>query len=186
MGATAAIAIANLAGAYSQSEAAKARGQFEQQQAEINARFADIKKREALRMGDKAAAEHGRRIKSLVGKQRTALAAQGVQVDSGTAAEIQEQTREIGRDEMETIRNNAWREAFGYEQAALADRTSGQFARIAGDFSARNTLITGGLNALDIYARGYKESLAAPAPSSNPADSPIFAVWDPARVQEDS
>lgn len=184
MAATAISMMATMSGAFSQAQAAKAQGEFEKQQAEINARFADMKAKEAIRIGDRSAAQHGRKIKSLVGKQRASLAAQGIQVDTGTAEEIQEQTLEIGREEMEIIRNNAWREAFGYKSQAAGDRMSGQMAESAGRFQATGTLISGGLKAMDTYSRSSQ--LQSSTKFEAPKSANVAMTWDPAKVRGES
>jgi len=176
MGATGALAIASLAGSISEAGAIKAEGEFQESQFNMNARINDAKAREAIRIGDKDAAKHGKSIKRIVGSQRAALAAQGVDVNSGTAEEIQFQTLEIGREEADTIRNNAWREAFGFKKAADVDRTSGAFAKSASKFKAQNTLITGGLSAATDYAGSRKSTIDTRSPAGNSA-----MVFDPSK-----
>lgn len=145
MGATAALGLASLAGGYAQSEAQRMQGEFAQNQANINARFAELQGKEVLKRGDREAASHGKKVGRMISSQRATLAAQGIVVDSGTALQIQEDTREIGAQDAETIRNNAWREAFSLKQQAQGFRRQGAIDRMTSDFQARTTLINAGV-----------------------------------------
>lgn len=150
--------ISGLASSYAQAEAAKAQGQYAETVARINARFAEIEAREIKKQGERQAIEHGKKINQIVGAQRAAAAAQGILVGSGSAGQLEKETREIGYEEQQTIRNNAWRKAFGFKQESESTRLSGEFARSAADFEARNTLIGAGLNFTTEVASGYRNA----------------------------
>lgn len=140
--------VAGLASSYAQQQAAIEQGKFADSQARINARFAEMEARDIITQGNNAAAQHGKGIKQLLGKQRAAMAAQGIQIGVGTAAEIESQTREIGAEEQRNIRNNAWRQAFGLKVQAAGFRHQGAVASSAASFAATNTIVAGGLNFL--------------------------------------
>lgn len=177
MAATAVMAMSQIGGAISQSYMQQAQGEYaaanatwQRTQAEINARFAEMEAEDVLRRGDKEANEHQKKVRQVVGSQRAALAAQGIQVDSDTALELQRETSEIGSLDAQTIKNNAWRQAFGFKQEAISSRFAGEIAALTGqqqqsfaNFQARNTLITGGISAI---GTGLKYSNRPQAPSS--------------------
>ena len=188
MGATGAVAVAQLAGGFAESVAIREEGAFRREQFETNARMNERKAKGAIKRGDKEAAKHGKRIKSLVGKQRANLAGQGVLVSEGVAAEIQDQTLEIGREEARTIRNNAWREAFGYRSQALADRTSGAAVSSAANFNATTTLLSSGLNSLSFFAQqsgAFDKKLENREESSSKLTGPVegSVMFDPANYE---
>lgn len=149
------LAGSQLGGAFSQSQALKTQGEFDQFQAETNARFAEIQAEDIIRKGDVEAREHQKKVRLSVGAQRAALAAQGIQVDSGSAFDLQRELAETGVLDTLTIRNNAFRQAFGFEQQAISDRFQGRFDRSASDFKSRSTLITGGLSAVGTGLSGF-------------------------------
>lgn len=140
--------------------------------AQVNAKFAEMQARDAFKRGQEGEAISRMKVKKTIGAQRAAMAAQGIRVDEGSAQDIQQETQEIGALDVMTIRNNAMREAFGYETQARAETMKGQFAttqgamqaaglRMQGDWAytagrnqALETLLTGGMRTYDLYKRG--------------------------------
>lgn len=138
------------------AQAQATQGEYQRRTAEMNARLADIQATDALGRGDKAAAALRYKGKQFMGAQRSNLVAQGIKIDSGTAAVVQENTRSAIEQDTMTIQNNAWREAWGFKVSALNQRTQGQIAAFTAENNARNTLLSGGLNALGYGAQaGY-------------------------------
>lgn len=64
----------------------------------------------------------------------------------------------MGAQDMQTISNNAWREAFGYDVQAFQQETAGARAQAEGKQAMRNTLLTGGMQmwggGLDLMTSG--------------------------------
>src|SRR5688572_4523364 len=120
MGATAmamlsgAQAAGSIASAYSESEALKAQGAHQKRMAGINAELAEMQADDAIKRGDKEAEGVRRNAKKMIGSQRAALAAQGIEIDDGSALEIQDETRAIATEDALQIKNNAWRTAWGF------------------------------------------------------------------------
>lgn len=129
-----------------QAKTAKLRGKFEALQHETNARFASMQANEVIKQGNALAQNNDRKISKLIGSQRARLAAQGIDIDSGSAAEMQDVTRELGMLDSANIRNNAWRQAFGFKQRALQDQLNASAAKIGAKATARNTVATGLIN----------------------------------------
>ncbi len=144
----------SLATSISQAGAARAQGEYQKQQYETNARLADLQAKDAIDRGDKDAAAVHKKGLQVQGAQRAALAAQGIDVGSGSALEIQLETGSMARTEAAEVRNNAWREAWGYKVQANNYRGQGTMADLASQNQSRNTLLTGGLQALEYGARG--------------------------------
>lgn len=142
---TAANAMSSASTAYSQSQAIKMQGNYQKNQLQFNAQVAGLQADDAISRGNKAAANKKRETKQIIGKQRAALAAQGIEVNSDTALLIQEDTAGLGAEDVQTIKNNAWREAFGYKVQATDYTGQAAFAQISSGFNARQTMLTGGL-----------------------------------------
>lgn len=142
---TAANALGTATTAYSQSQAQKAQGNYEKNQLQFNAQVSDLQANDAINRGNKAAADKKRETKQVIGAQRAALAAQGIEVNSDTASQIQQDTAGLGAEDVTTIKNNAWREAWGYRVQALDYTSKANFAQISSKFNASQTLLTGGL-----------------------------------------
>lgn len=98
-----------------QDAATAARQAWEQEQAKTNAMFMEIQKNEILEQGRDQAAQREEAVRGMLGRQRVDLAAQGIQIDSGTAAAIQAETRQIGDEDIAAIKNNAWKQVWGIE-----------------------------------------------------------------------
>ncbi len=80
---------------------------------DFNTRLAALQANDAIRRGNVSAQQAMAQTKGVVGRARAGLAASGVQLDSGSAAQIQEQDSTIGALDAQIIRNNAAREAWG-------------------------------------------------------------------------
>lgn len=143
-----------ISGAYAQSEALKAQAAQGAAAGEINSRFSTLAADDAIARGERDAATVRKQAGRLAGRQRAAAAASGVEVDSGSAAAAQEDTRVLGALDAVTVKNNAWREAMGYRVAAIDATARGRYADIGGRAAARNTILTGGLEATSYGLRG--------------------------------
>ncbi len=143
--------------AYSQSEAQKAQGAYQKAQADTNAMFADAQAQDAKERGQYDALVRGRETRKLMGAQRAASAAGGVDPTSGSAADIMAETDILGRQDQLTIKNNAWREAWGYKTQARDYRSQGELAKMGADNMSRDTLLAGGIRAFDYGSRGFSK-----------------------------
>lgn len=143
MGMSAAIGLTvagGVTGAYGQYQA----GQHNQKLMDANAQIADWQAQDALDRGKDEAAKHRSAVRRMVGSQRARLAAQGIDIESGSALDLQLDTARLGELDALTIENNAAREAWGYRVQAQDYRTRGAIARYEGKQAAVGTLLTTG------------------------------------------
>ena len=140
--------------AIQQSKAIKAQAKYQQQMADTNAKMAELQGSEALRRGEKEAQQIKKQGQRVIGAQRVALAAQGINLDEGTALELQQDTAQQAARDAVTTRNNAYREAWGYKVEALNQTTQGKFIGASAKSQSYNTLMTGGLQALGYGVQG--------------------------------
>lgn len=150
MGATEALLIAQGAGALAgagnaatQSSAIRSQGRFQKGMLNENARISERLAGDALSRGREEETRYLRGVRQLAGQQRVAYAAQGVELDSGTPADIIREAQQFGQEDARTIRVNALREAFGYRSQGLGLRTQGRLAGIGSRTAARATLLGG-------------------------------------------
>lgn len=158
-------ALTSIATSYAQAQSIKAKNIYESAILDINASFADIQALDSIERGEFAAAEIKRkseknlsyvrnRIKETSGKQRVAMAAQGIESTSGSAADILSETAFLGeldeneiranaRLDMITAKNNAWREAWGFKAEAEGTRFKSRLSKSSAETNARNTILTG-------------------------------------------
>lgn len=92
--------------------------------------------------------------RGLIGAQRAGYAAQGVELDEGTAKAVQTQSAGMGELDALTIRNNAAREAWGYRVGATNSRMGGKYAAQEANTQAFATLATSGSSAYSAYRQG--------------------------------
>jgi hypothetical protein len=146
-----------LAQSYSESKAIKAQGDYQKAMFDLNSSFSDMQAQQSLRRGDASARSILRKTRSLVGSQRAVLAAQGIDVDSGSAIDITEDSRVLGEMDALTVKNNAWMEAWGFRSQAEIYRSQGRMAQAESRSKARNTLIAGAFGAISKggQAAGY-------------------------------
>lgn len=104
-----AISIASVAastyGAYTQSVTAK-------KVANRNASMAEMAAQDAQRRGEKDAIAQRQKSSAAQGAQRAALAARGLDLNDGTAGDLQDQTDFFAQSDQATVRNNAAKEAW--------------------------------------------------------------------------
>jgi hypothetical protein len=137
------------------AKTAKAQADYQNKMSFINSQFAEMQARDAINRGEIKAGEVRKAGKQVVGAQKAALAAQGIDISSGSALEIQQDTDRLNQLDAMQVRNNAWREAWGYKVEASQATAQGQMAMIAGKAKAKSTLMTGGMTAANQTAGGF-------------------------------
>lgn len=159
-------------GSIQQGKAAAAQAQYQAGIAQINARQAEqnqilanqnakyIEQGTAREMDDGA-----RELRSVVGAQRAAMAANGLLVDSDTNAALQENTASLGNRRIDRIRESGGRQAYGQRIGAYnsaldrtmaltrsdAYRASGSAAMRAGQIGAITSILGAGSRAASMY-----------------------------------
>jgi hypothetical protein len=130
-------------GQYQQAQAAK-------ETARHNQRLADMQADDARDRGVLESEKMGRKVGSFRGQQRAALAANGLDLTSGTPASLLEQTDYYGLEDQRTVASNTAREVAGYKNRAKAYGM--QADNIHPKFQAFTTLLGGGS---DVASKWY-------------------------------
>ena len=168
MGATAAIGTAVVGagfGAYAKIKAGeKAEDMFYR-----NAGFADWQATDALERGAINEKRQRQTTEQVIGQQRTSLASQHVDVNKGSALDVQADAAYLGELDALTIRNNAAKEAYGYSVQAEDLRQRGQNAKQEGVMEGISTILGGGSSLLLAKYGGGPYTLYNPNFSMNPA-----------------
>jgi len=134
--------ISSISNGFSQAKAIRAQRKFMGQQLLFEASMADIQSRDAVKRGDIVAGNLQKRTAKMLSAQRAALAAQG-QETTEDARDILKETSEAGSQDVLTIRNNAFREAFGYRMQSVQLRSQARMSRIAGKFKEKSEIASG-------------------------------------------
>jgi hypothetical protein len=162
---TAISAIGQVKAGHAQQAAGQAQQAAANSQADLadyNATVADAQAKDALDRGTIEENRFRTAVKGLVGSQRTAFAASGVDVSTGSAVDVQADATKLGELDALTIRTNARLQAWGFkvnaydlrQGAAIARKTgvyqaqAGEAAQSASYFGAAGTILGAGANLL--------------------------------------
>lgn len=151
MGATAGVMM--IGGSLLTAQGQAAAGKANKQIADYNAQVAELQAEQALKRGREDESRLRLQTRQTAGSQRAALAAMGIDVDDGTAGQIQDDTTYFGELDALTIRNNAALEAWGYRTQATDYRMQGDLAAAHGRSQALGTILTGGVQAYSVFKK---------------------------------
>lgn len=87
-----------------------------------------------------------------IGTQRSAQAANGIDVNSGSSAQLQDDTALLGELDALTIQNNAAREAYGLRVQANQDMANAKQVKKNAGSSAMGSILGGAGSAFGFYA----------------------------------
>lgn len=120
---------------------------------DANAGIARLQSQDALERGRLLEQRHRIDTRRLIGDQRAYMAAQGIDVNRDSALDVQADTAAMGELDALTIRNNAVREAWGYEVQGMNYANQSQLYGAAGDTAMAGSILTSGIKALDILGQ---------------------------------
>ncbi len=146
--------ITELSSSYSNAQADQSVANFKANQLNLNAQVADIQGQSTLQAASQDVGLMGKKIGSEIGTQRAMAASQGVVADTGSAAEIQKSTRVEGALSEETIKSNAWKQAWGFGVEASNDTSEAAMTQLEGKAQSQNTMLTGGMKFLGDIIKG--------------------------------
>jgi hypothetical protein len=129
----------------SKADAIGQQSMFVQQQLKLNEELASIRSKQALRQGEFETTKMQEQTAQMVGGQRAASAASGVNVNTGTSKEIQKQTAEIGAKDFATIENNAFLKSLGFQIEGENESMKATQVGLASKNEQRDTIFGGGI-----------------------------------------
>jgi hypothetical protein len=132
-----------VAGGVMGAQNAKQEGAFNSSMLTSNSAFKNQTAQETINAGDTSADWQRVRTGQDIGTQRTTQAANGIDVNSGSAAQLQDDTAMIGELDALTIANNAAREAYGYRVQAKQDRLNAAQVKTNASNNATGSILGG-------------------------------------------
>lgn len=147
-GAIGAMGAMSLAQGYSQGTAAKAQGDYTASMYRVNRSLAGEQGKMAKAQGDIEAGQMDEEGRQELAKQRVAAASTGANVNTGSAIELQSDTKWQSKQNQITIKNNAWKQAWGYQVQGIDYGMQADLSEMAGTNAYRNSLLTGGMQAI--------------------------------------
>lgn len=151
-------------GAVMQGVAAKKAADANAKAGRRNAKLAEDAASDALQRGEEDAGRIQMQGDALESQQRVGFAGQGVDVTLGSAARTQEDTASLTAMDVETVRNNAQREAWGLERQADNMRAEAAAASKGGNLALAAGIIGGAGSLIGAAAGGMKPTTAPKPP----------------------
>ena len=139
MGSTAVVVATAALTGYQQYQAGKAESEVSRR----NQQLADIAAADALARGAADEQQSRRTFAQIAGEQVSLAGASGLEVNTGSPALLLEDTAMLAELEALTIRNNAQREAWGYEQRSTQFGFESSLALAAGRNAAIGSVGSG-------------------------------------------
>lgn len=131
--------------------AAERQGAAQKAQSDYNAAVADMQAKDSINRGNVAMEAQRMKVAQIQSAQRAAMGGSGGLVDSGSFADIQLDTATFGAQDVQNIRTNSLREAWGFKTQEANYTMAGEEAlRTASEKAnyyrgeAMGTLLTGG------------------------------------------
>ena len=142
-------AITSTIGAYNSAQSQKDGLNFAAGIADLNARMSERSAQGELMRGQREVGRSRIATAGLKGRQRASLAANGVDLGVGSAAEILTSTDVLGEIDANTLQANAVRQAWGYRTQAVGYQNDALMKRASADsispgMAAFSTLLTEG------------------------------------------
>lgn len=166
------LALTGASGLYGAAAANEA-GKAEQRVADQNAAVARQQAEQAKQIGNIEEERQLRRVRAALGSQRAAIAANGLDVNSGTALDLQAETAGFGAADALNLRANALRQAWGFDVESVNQTNRGRAARTAGRNQAIGTLLTTGAS---MAGQAYSGGMFGGGTSSSRINVPVQRI----------
>lgn len=180
--------LSQASGAKQQAKAQAGAYDYQAQVAANNAKVAQQNATFAGEIGESNAERQEMRTRATVGAIKAGQGASGVDINSGSAADVRASAGELGALDALTIRSNAARQAYGYQTTATSataqsglDKYAAENARKGADIGFMGSLLGGaasaGGKALDYNQQGLFSGASSP-PSSAGTYAPSQAFYE--------
>lgn len=133
LGATVAGGVTTAMGQSYQAKATSNMYKYQQGMTQINQQISEQNAAYARSVGEVEAQKSGMRSRFQLGGIRVAKGAGNIDVNSGSAREVQDSQEAIGQHDQSTIRSNAARQAYGYDVEATGQKAQGGMYGMAAD-----------------------------------------------------
>ena len=150
-----------------QAQAQQSQARYQSGVARYNTRVTENQAQETRRVGVEQENIQRRRTAQLLSKQRAQLGAAGVELGTGSALQLQEDTLTLGEADALRIRSNVESQVGALETGAELTRSQGEFAQQAGAAKVTGTLLSGGAAFLDtgVADKWFKPNSSANQPA---------------------
>jgi len=133
LGATLGSTMLGAMGAAQQGEAIAAQSEYSAKVQEMNATISERRARDAIERGEDEEQRKRAEVQKLLGQQKVAYAASGVDLSFGSPLDTIVDTAVMGELDALTIRSNSYREAYDRRVDATNQRSGAEMSRMEGD-----------------------------------------------------
>lgn len=135
--------IINAFGAFGQGQSQSKMYAYQAQVAQINSQIDKQNADYARQVGDRNQLNYGLRFGQQEAQIRTAKAASGLDINSGSAADVQSSQRKLDQMDLSTMRENAAKTAYDYDVKATQDMNQAGLYNAASSNASRAGIISG-------------------------------------------
>lgn len=140
---------ASLLGTGMSAMSAIQQGKAAEATARNNATMSEYAAQDAQKRGEQEAQDIQRRAAAVKSSQRVAMAAKGLDLSYGTAADLQDQTDFFAQSDVATARTNARKDAWSMRAQGANALAQGRAARSNANFQVAGSLLGGGAQVAD-------------------------------------
>lgn len=170
--------ITGAAGSLMQGSAQSKSYKYQAGVAQLNKQVALQNAEYSIRAGETQAQQSGMKTKFMVGKEKAAQGASGVDVNVGSTQQVRESQEQVGRMDQSIIRDNAGRRAYSYEVEATnyeaqskADLAAAKTSKTAGYIGAFSSILGSATSVSSKWMQGQQAGLwGGSGGGSNPTD----------------
>lgn len=144
--------VSGLFSSQSNADAIRRQDYFNREMTKVNVELLENQRQDVIFQGARETGRVRQAAEKFKGAQTVAFAAQGVDVGSGSAALIQADTQYLAEIDALETKNNARKSAYGFQVQKREAIMQQNFNSAAAKQQARQTIITGGMNAISDVA----------------------------------
>lgn len=156
--------------AISGAKASHDQGQFKKGTANYNARVAQNEAQQVRNQSVEAENDHRTKVAQILSRQRAQLAANNIDLNSGSALGLQEDTVTLGEADALRIRSNYDGKVNSLLTQSDLTKAQGRFASTAGNNQAIGSLLSGASSILD---SGVADKWFTPQSAANTANTAV-------------
>jgi hypothetical protein len=172
-----ALAAAQLVGGYQQGELIRQNGDLQASINNMNAKYSDIDAYNAETAGISESARYATVIDATIAKQRTAYASDNVDVNYGTAAEVQADSKLTGFLNTLELQRQGRERALGYTVQGMNTRLGGQMTQLQSQMDAAAAEGKGVMGAISTGISGYSRSLSTGKGTTSKSGTNTAPTW---------
>ena len=141
-----------------QGKTIRQQAEFDAKQSEFNASLVKYQQEDIQEESENAIFRREQQVNQMLGSQKVSLASQGIDVEGDLGTMFEEEEREIGLEDVQAIKNNAWRESMGLEIKKHDILTQAKATRLQGESKANAAAVEGLLGGASSMIDGFSKT----------------------------